>query len=190
MRSFELLSSGLDVEPLNEALKRQTELWDEVTGRQDYPGSAHKDTKAIFLRWCKGLDVQSAFTEIPAFNFPAMGKLKEAHNLINEITSRAGAKELGRILIVNLRSGGAITPHADEGVYADYYERFHLVLHSESGNIFKCDGEEVEMKTGELWWFNHKECHEVVNKSQSDRIHLIIDAVAPTFRRERLSHAV
>lgn len=190
MRSFELLSSGLDVEPLNEALKRQSGLWDEVTGRQDYPGSAHKDTKAIFLRWCKGLDVQSAFTEIPAFNFPAMGKLTEAHKLINQITSIVGAKELGRILIVSLCSGGVITPHADEGAYADYYERFHIVLKSEPGNIFYCDGEYVEMKIGELWWFNHKEKHHVVNHSETERIHVIVDCVAPNYRRERLSHAV
>lgn len=185
MRNFELLSTGLNVGPLSGALKRQPELWGEITGRQDHPASPHKDTECVFLRWCKNLDVQSVFTEIPAFDFPAMGKLREAHELINYTIRRVSALQLGRVLIVSLRPGGVITPHADEGAYADYYERFHIVLKSEYGNVFQCDEELVEMKTGELWCFNHKTEHTVRNLSDQPRLHMIIDAVAPKYRRER-----
>lgn len=189
MQNFELLSSGLDVAPLNEVLKRQPELFDEITGRQDYPGSAHKDTKCIFLRWCRGLDISAAFTEIPAFDFPAIAKLKEAHELINYAVHRVGGKELGRILVAKLQGVGRIQPHVDEGLYADHYERFHVVLDSEA-SFFRCGSEITEMKPGELWWFNHKVEHQVWNASLKDRLHLIIDCVAPNFRRERLAHAV
>lgn len=190
MVHFKLIQSGIDVSKLASSLAAQPSLFDEITDRQDFEGSAHKDTRAIFLRWCKGLSLLSAFTEIPAFNFPAMGQLTEAHELINKITSEVHAKELGRVLIANLRSGGVITPHADEGAYADHYERFHLVIKSEAGNEFICGGETVEMKTGELWWFNHKQEHTVLNRSASDRIHLILDAVAPAYRHERIQRAV
>jgi Aspartyl/Asparaginyl beta-hydroxylase len=189
MRAFELLSKGLDVTPLTEALARQPELWLDETTRQDYAGSAHKDTQSIFLRWCKSLDVNAAFTEIPAFDLSAMGKLREAHELINYTIHRAGGLQLGRVLIVSLRSGGVITPHSDEGVYADYYERFHIALKSEDCHFY-CGDESVQMKTGELWWFNHKETHQVKNLGTEDRLHLIIDMVAPNFRRERVPHAV
>lgn len=190
MINFRTVASQIDVSKLVSQLDSKPALFNAVTDRQDYEGSAHKDTRAIFLRWCKGLSLVSAFTEIPAFNFPAMGELTEAHELINKITSEVGARELGRILIVSLRPGGVITPHADEGAYADHYERFHIVLKSEPGNIFYCGDESVEMKTGELWWFNHKENHRVVNHSNAERIHMIVDCVAPNYRRERIAHAV
>lgn len=190
MRNFECLSTGLDVCPLMRAIARQSELFAQTTTRQDYPGSAHKDTSTIFLRWCKGLDVQAAFTEIPSFDFPAMGKLQEAHELINYTLRRVSATELGRVLIVSLHSGGVITPHADEGAYADHYERFHIVLASEGGVIFRADDESVEMRPGELWYFNHKAEHEVRNLSGHPRLHMIIDAVAPSYRQERMAHAV
>lgn len=188
MTHFKLLASGLDVSKLAAEIASQPDLFDEVTDRQDYPGSAHRDSKTIFLRWCKGLDVKSAFSEIPAFDFPAMGKLATARELINYAIHRAGAQQLGRVLVVSLRPGGVVTPHADEGAYADFYERFHIVLKSEPGNIFRCEDETVEMKTGDLWCFNHKTEHEVRNMSDSNRIHLIIDMVAPEFRRERMNH--
>lgn len=190
MINFFTIAKGIDVSRLTSQLATQSHLFDEITDRQAYEGSAHKDTRAIFLRWCKGLSVLAAFTEIPAFNFPAMGQLTEAHELINQITSKVGALELGRILIVSLRPGGVITPHADEGAYADHYERFHIVLKSEPGNVFICGDESVEMKTGELWWFNHKESHSVVNNSSSERIHMIIDCVMPALRRERIPRAI
>lgn len=185
MINFSKIATGIDVSKIANALRAQPDLFDEITERQSYEGSAHKDTKAIFLRWCKGLSVYAAFTEIPAFNFPAMGKLPEAHELINLVTTAVGAKELGRLLIVSLRPGGVIAPHADEGVYADHYERFHLVLDSDEGNYFHVGDETAEMRTGELWWFNHKECHTVANNSSRERIHMIIDCVAPAYRRER-----
>lgn len=185
MHNFECLRTGLVVYPLVRALSKQPELWNEISTRQDYPGSAHLDTESIFLRWCKGLDVEAAFTEIPAFDFPAMGKLPEARELINETLQLAGATELGRVLIVSLRAGGKILPHADEGAYADHYERFHIVLESEEGNIFNCGNESERMRPGELWCFNHKTKHEAWNHSANPRIHLIIDAVAPKYRKER-----
>lgn len=186
---FQRLASGLNVTPLVDAIARQEDLFSEITKRQDYAGSAHADTRSIFLRWCKGLDVQSAFTEIPAFDFPAMGKLAEARELIQYTIRRVQAQEFGRALIVALRPGGIIMPHADEGAYADHYERFHIVLKSEPGVLFRCDDETVEMKPGELWCFNHKIEHEVRNHSGHERIHLIMDMVAPQFRRERHQHA-
>lgn len=192
MRNFELLAKGLSVSHVMRDLYLQPELFDEMTLRQDFEGSPHKDTKCVILRWCKSLDLNSAFTEIPAFNFPAMGKLPSVHELIQYTLHRVSASELGRVLIVSLCPSGRILPHADEGTYADYYERFHIALNSEEGSHFKCGDETVHMKTGELWYFNHKAEHEVSNLSSEPRVHLIIDALAPKFHRERVKvpHAV
>lgn len=167
------------------AINSQPELWDEITTRQSYVGSAHKDTQTIFLRWCEGQTVDDAFTQIPAIDCPALQKLPEAQSFFEALKNKIGHVEIGRALIVSLKPGGYITPHIDEGAYADYYERFHFVLYSHKTNLFSCGDDTVEMEMGELWNFNHKNTHWVRNESNMHRVHLIIDAVSKDYRRER-----
>lgn len=188
--NFHQIESDLEVSGLVAAIRRKPALFKEITDRQAYQGSAHQNTESIFLRWCHGKTVQDAFSEIPAFDWPAMAALPEAHDLINITLRRVGAKELGRVLIVSLKPESSIEPHADEGAYADHYERFHIPLESYPGVIFKCGDEAVQMRTGELWWFNHKIQHSVENHTKVARTHLIIDCVAPRFRVERMARAV
>lgn len=190
LHNFTLLANGLDVAPLLAEINANRSLWREETARQDYPGSAHKYTEAIFLRWCKGKSVEAAFHEIEAFDCHAMDVFTSTHALIDQASARVGAWEVGRVLLVSLEPGAVIYPHSDEGVYADYYERFHICLQSEEGNAFLTEtaadrGEYVHMKPGELWFFNHKAKHMLMNASKKPRIHLIVDLVAPDFRRER-----
>jgi len=188
--NFQLLATGLNVEPLLKSIQAKPELWSEITARQTTTGSPHIDTESIFLRWCKTQTVDAVFTEIPAVDYPAIELLPEAKELISGLLASVGSTELGRVLIVNLKPGGEISPHEDQGAYADYYERFHICLESKDQNIFYSKlsdhgGEFVHMAPGDAWWFNHKAPHYVANHSDAPRIHLIIDAVAPEFRVER-----
>lgn len=184
------LAHGIDTKPLLEAIERQPDLWKEITDRQDTPGSPHRDTECIFLRWCETKSIEAAFTEIPAIDYPAYEKLPQARLLVETVLQVTGATKLGRVLIAKLNPAGSIEKHADEGAYADCYERFHVALESEPGNTFFVEdrehyGEFAEMQAGELWYFNHKKPHHVFNGSALPRIHLIVDAVAPKFRKER-----
>jgi len=52
------------------------------------------------------------------------------------------------------------------------------VIQGTSGNIFTIDGRQQEMRTGQLWKVNVRKEHSVVNQSDRDRIHLIMDVVA------------
>lgn len=190
MRNFQRLATSLSVEPLLNEIASKPNLWRDHTARQSVPGTAHRDTESIFLRWCSEMTAQAVFNEIHAKDWPALEKLPTAANLIDEIMWLVDSKELGRAMIVNLKPGGYITPHPDEGAYADHYERFHLALASLQGNAFfvgipEHAAEMAVMKPGELWWFNHKETHWVVNQSEKPRLHLIVDAVSPKHRRER-----
>ncbi len=77
-------------------------------------------------------------------------------------------------------------------MYSDHFERFHLVLTSDQGNRFFVQNssgwlESYSMRAGEFFWFNHKEVHWAVNESKTPRMHMIIDCVAPQYRRERVS---
>lgn len=189
--NFKRLKTGLDCDRLLGVLLRHWSMFGDITARQTTPGSPHVDTETIFLRWCESQTVDAAFTEIPAVDYPAMKVFGEVVNpLVGELMAEVGSNELGRVLLVNLKPGGVITRHADEGAYADYYERFHVCLTSDEGNIFMSEteaecGEFVHMKSGELWWFNHKQPHWAMNHSKSPRLHLIVDCVAPYWHRER-----
>ena len=154
-------------------------LWDQITARQETPGSPHHDTKAIFLRWAASQTVEAAFTEIPAVDYPARAELPACSGMLNMLTELIPIYELGRVMVVNLLPGGHIDAHVDEGAYAAHYDRFHLVLEAGVGNIFRVGAESFSGKTGELWWFNNKVEHEVWNQGTQRRLHMIIDAVVP-----------
>jgi len=191
-QNFHLLGTGLNVDPLLNSLASHPALWEEITERQTTPGSPHKYTRSIFLRWAKDLTIESVFTDLQAIDYHAFQKLDGARELVDAVLKLAGSshEHLGRVMIAELAPGGWIHPHSDEGEYADHFERFHLPLQSEPGNTFMVDllpgcGEYVHMLPGEVWNFNHKRVHTLFNDSDKPRIHLIVDCVAPDFRRER-----
>jgi hypothetical protein len=189
-RLFNRIQVGLDVNPLLTALRARPHLWDQITDRQDHPTSPHRETKTIFLRWAKDISIETVFTDLEAIDYPAMSDLKEARELVGTICREISAVKLGRVIITSLKAGGQISPHPDEGAYSDAYERFHLSIHSEPHSVFSCQWSEDHregafMKPGELWTFHHKKTHAVYNDSGTERIHLIVDAVAPKYRRER-----
>lgn len=159
-------------------LRKNAALWKQITARQTTPGSPHHDTEAIFLRWCADQSVAAAFTHISAVDYPAREALPKCSRLLMLLEKHVDVKELGRAMIVNLLPGGHIDAHIDEGAYADHYNaRFHYVMESAPGNVFRCGNECVHMGEGELWRFDHKREHEVWNHSAGPRIHLIFDAV-------------
>lgn len=187
-----LVKSGIGVRPALDELSMYPSLWRENTIRQDTLGSPHAHTETIFLRFTNNTSLESIFSDLDAVDFPAFSKLPLIRPIVADLLKVINSKKLGRVMLVNLRAGGYIPKHIDEGAYADHYERFHVVLSSEEGNEFyveQSDSPEIgtlaKMKVGEAYWFNHKKPHWVFNGSTKGRIHLIVDAVAPSFRKER-----
>lgn len=82
---------------------------------------------------------------------------------------------LGRAKIVRLNPGGCVYEHVDRGEYYKIRNRYHLVLQSAPGVYLRSGDEEVEMKDGELWWFDNKQMHSAYNGASIPRIHLIFD---------------
>ncbi len=182
---FKKIATGMDIMPLLNALEKKPHLWDVNTERQQYAPN-QKDTQSIFLRWCETKTVEAAFTEIPAVDYPCLEELPEARPLIAAIARAANATEIGRVLLTKLRPDGFIEKHIDEGSYAAHYNRFHLAIHSDKGNLFFAEGEEdcgefCHMDAGEIWWFNNKRPHWLWNDSITPRIHLIVDAITSSF---------
>lgn len=177
-------------------LESMPELWKENTWRQDYtvegerPISPQQDTEAVMFRWAPENTIESVRDSLDVVEHPNFRNIPEIQDLLVKCLCLVDAQEVGRAFIAKLKPGGVVIPHCDYGMYADHFERFHLVLTSEEGNEFCVEDshgyrESCHMKPGEFFWFNHKENHWAVNGSNAPRMHLIIDAVAPEYRRER-----
>ena len=189
MQNLRCLAKDLDVAPILQKIAAKSHLWDEITIRQEYEGSAHHDTKCIILRGSKGFlphDVQEDLTSV---DYPYIEELMpEVQQLLKPLVLGLGIEQLGRIMVVDLQAGGYIDEHTDEGKYAEHFERIHVVLTSEPGNVFSVDGEDVHMQVGEAWWFNHRKPHKVMNNSNSSRIHIIVDLVCvPPLAQSRIT---
>lgn len=187
MRNFVHISSGAVVNPLTLALARLEKshgVWREDTYLRDYPQGPFGDTDSVILRFPprtvheteRALQEQlEHFDQHENVDQPVYKNLPEARPLIFGMMAAVQGERLGRCIINRIRPGGVISPHADTPVHAEYWDRFHIVLQSSPGSIFRCESEKVYMATGEVWWFNNRLEHEVINNSADDRIHLIVD---------------
>jgi len=148
---------------------------------RQYAGSAHTEVDDILLRGpplSMGLTMMELMNAIDCEWYQSVNMFPETYEMVSWITHYLGCKKLGRVIITKLAPGGVIYPHIDEGEVPKVYERFHYVIQGTSGNIFTIDGRQQEMRTGQLWKVNVRKEHSVVNQSDRDRIHLIMDVVA------------
>lgn len=172
MRNFLLLGQQ-NVMPLLAQLALHPELWNQNRLRTEHPGSPHSACDDILLRFqAEG----SAVIDDPECVWCSTWNiLTEAHNLIFDLARMVKAERIGRLIISRLPPGKSITPHEDGGSVATYYTRYQMPLQSAPGCIFECDGERVHMQGGQVWWFDNKKTHQVVNNSDTDRIALVCD---------------
>lgn len=179
MRNFYRIATGVNVTPLMVAIARRPELWNRHTLRTTHPGTPHTQVDDIWLRFNalpKPGEEAKVIDDHESIDYPAYKELPEARHLVMNLFAAVAGERLGRVLLTRLKPGARIDPHVDGGEHAAYYERFHLVLHSNDQCLFRAGDEAVQMKTGEAWWFDNSAEHEVINQGPDDRIHLIVDA--------------
>lgn len=177
MINFARLATDLNIKPLLEILKVSEQAFNETTERQSSKNSPHVHTKVVVLRGPSEKTQESHQESIEAINYEVDTNIvEEVESLLRPILQALSVKELGYIMITSLKAGESILPHEDQGVYARYYNRYHIPLYSEEGNTFTCGEETVSMQEGDLWIFNHLIEHTVINNSNQDRLHLIFDA--------------
>lgn len=184
MKNFLMIADGADVMPLLLAIRRRPDLWKEDTYLRDYPQGPFAQIESIMLRFpVKTVheteeELQnhlSTYDQHENIDYPPYKILPEARPLIMALMARVAGERLGRCMINKIAPGGRIFPHADTQSHTDYYSRFHIVLQSQPDVPFTAGDETVHMKTGEVWYFDNSQVHEVVNNSADDRIHLIVD---------------
>jgi len=170
-----LVSTRLDIE-------RNAELFGQWSLREDYPGSPHKDTQAIYLRMPPGVfdmedpeKIRDVFhNSLEAEDTEAYARFQTVRSQVMRLMSAVAGERLGRVVIARLAPGGAIDSHSDEGDMPLHYDRFHIVVDAEDV-MFQC-GDKVEyMKPGQVWWIDNKQVHSVVNRGVEPRTHIIVD---------------
>lgn len=184
MNHFQVIASGVDVLPLLLAIKRRPDLWKEDTYLRDYPQGPFGEIESIMLRFPPRSvheteealkQAQVTIDQHENVDQPAYKVLHEARPLIMNLMARVQGERLGRVIINKIAPGGKISPHADTPAHAEYYTRFHIVLWGKPGAVIRCDNEQLDMQTGDCFWFNNALEHEVINNSGDERISMVID---------------
>jgi hypothetical protein len=172
VRNFQLLGAQ-NVTPLLHQIALHPELWNQHTVRTAHSGSPHKQVDDMLLRFQS--EGSQVVDDPECVWYPAWDVLTEAHDLIFNLARMVKAERVGRVIISRMAPGKVIDPHEDGGAVADYYTRYQMPLQSEAGVVFDCAGERVQMAGGQVWWFNNKLTHSVVNNSATDRIAMVVD---------------
>ena len=181
MKNFYRVAQGVPVNNLMQQVMRQPSLWNENTFRTTFPNTPHAEVDDIWLRFSDPAKCTTTTNVIgddtPVWHPPAKA-LPAVKPIVQAVMATVDAYELGRLLITRLRPGGRILRHADkDGSYVQTADRarYHVVLQGLPGSLYTTGDETVCMQTGEVWWFNAHEEHEVVNNSADDRVHLLVD---------------
>ena len=172
MKNFKLIKT-FDVAPILKEIEKTT-LWNWMNLRRA-EGLNHKSVDDIVLRFNP---VQSMFTYADFFNelgcvdyFTQM-YLPQTMQLVREF---AEDKIIGRVVVAKLKEAAIIAQHVDEGDYAKWHDRYHFVITTNPAVNFFCGDEKQHMAVGEIWWFDNKTEHSVVNLGNSSRIHIVAD---------------
>jgi hypothetical protein len=194
MKNFLKLAQNVNVMPLLLAIRQQPELWSEDSYLRKYPQGPFGEVESIMLRFpkqvvfrCKTPEAEerkvakykanklAGLDQHESINYPAWHLLTPAHDIVYALLNTVRGDRLGRVMINKIAPGGRIFPHADTPEHTAYYRRYHVVLQSQPGVVFRAGDEKVYMEPASVWWFDNKQEHEVINNSADDRIHMIVD---------------
>ncbi len=81
----------------------------------------------------------------------------------------------GRARLMRLAPRSGVPPHIDIQYYWRTRARVHIPVITNPEIKFRCGGEIVHMAAGEAWTFDNWRTHQVINETETRRIHLTFD---------------
>ena len=159
----------IDIKPwLTNVDTLTSEIWGEDSWRQE-TYSVHQDTQTISLVFDKYFEKPIKTEHYKMFETNLMP-------LESLLSTRYGNGFTARLILTKLKPKGVIPEHQDNGECFQVSHRVHLPLITNDEVLFSVGEETITMQPGELWEINNtNRPHQVVNMSDSERIHLIID---------------
>jgi len=164
----------VDTELLKEQLFYKPYLWDKNNARRMGPGSPHVEMRDIWIRANKNPEGTDYTKEHDSEWYPAFQALPACRQIIFDVMAAVDGERLGDILITKLPPGGKIHPHVDGGWHAKYYQKFYVPIKNAPGATFNFEDGIIEPDEGDVYYFENDKLHWVENKSQQDRIAMII----------------
>lgn len=97
--------------------------------------------------------------------------------LSNWVKEKVNGIHIGRVFITNLSANSIIHPHIDFGRYFEVHSRFHIPIKTNSLVNFSSGPNEPLEHMPKKWLcrLNNSSTHYLENKSNENRIHLIVD---------------
>ena len=96
--------------------------------------------------------------------------------------------DLHSVRLMKLSAGSVIKEHRDHDLsYEDGTIRLHIPITTNADVEFYLDNERVVMEEGECWYLRLSEPHRLVNRGNTDRVHLVIDATVNNWVRDQLT---
>lgn len=167
----------IDPQEIKDFLKTLNEdEWIEDSIRQN-TFDAHKYTETIPILW-----------DFKFLSEVRVGRKRKYYEHYSNTTFSSSLKEklkefygygkVIRILITKLKANKDITAHVDNNQGLELCHRVHIPIITNENVLFYIDGEEKNMKQGEMWEIDNQKMHWVKNQSDEDRIHFIVDYYA------------
>jgi hypothetical protein len=82
---------------------------------------------------------------------------------------------LARSRLMRLDAGAQVSEHVDFNYHWYSRVRIHIPIVTNPQVIFHCGNQAIHMRAGECWIFDSWRRHKVINTSDQDRVHLVID---------------
>ena len=169
-RNYLLLHDSFDLTSIIEKIVRIPQAkWLESGREKRY--DVHSDTQTLLCIHSKG--VRYSKPEASEIYHELQDELRPIVNYIADFYSDNGF--VASLIFTKLLAGCKIPRHADGGYSLMKVHRVHILIVTNDRIIFFINGAEKNMQVGELWEINNKFVHMVENRSDEDRIHLIID---------------
>ena len=149
-----------------------------VRNSKEKVGNTNLDTRALLLKYKSSASIGLGFANYEKNDVEMLNKLKP---FLDEIISNAknfyGYKNLkiSSVAFSELRRGGIIPEHTDEGKMLTTHHRIHIPLVSDPAVKFTLDHKDYYLEPGHGYEINNQLVHDVRNESNIDRIHMIID---------------
>jgi len=83
----------------------------------------------------------------------------------------------GRSRLMGLGAGAEVPEHVDSHYHWRTHLRIHVPVITNPKVEFTCGGETIHMAPGECWVFDSFRWHEVHNRGEERRVHLVLDTV-------------
>lgn len=172
MSKIKLISQGAHVAPFLWALQAHPELWNQHTTRTESPESPHFGLDDI---WARFGDPARASDGSPhdSFWYLAADVLGIKEFCLDLMRAVDGV-ELGGVLITRIPPGKECKPHTDPGWHARRYQKFGVQITSAPGQKFCFEGEELETRPGDVFWFDNQFSHWVTNPTPYERVTMIV----------------